>query len=58
MIYQHAQANPTDDEVSLNSTDGSEDSKVADGPGDETIVNAEWRDETGDESLTTVRAHY
>jgi hypothetical protein len=54
MKYQHDQANATDDEVNLNTDGDNEDSKVADGPGDETIVISEARDEPGDESLTSV----
>jgi hypothetical protein len=53
------QVNPaTNDEVNLNTDGDNEDSKEADGAGDETIVNAEAKYELGDGSLTTVRAHY
>jgi hypothetical protein len=57
MKYQHDQANPaTNEEVNLNTDGYNEDSKVADGPGGETIVNAEAGDEPGYESLPMVRA--
>jgi hypothetical protein len=49
MNYQ--QANPTNEEVSFN-TGGNGDSKTADGPGYNAIVNAE----AGDEPLNTVSA--
>jgi hypothetical protein len=52
MKYQHYQANPTNEEVNLPTDDDNEDSKVANGPGDEAIVNAD----AGDESLTMVCA--
>jgi hypothetical protein len=56
MKYQNDQANPTNEEVNLITDGDNEDSKVADGPGDETIVDAEAGDEAGDDSLTTVCA--
>jgi hypothetical protein len=57
MKYQHDQVNPaTDEEVNLNTDGDNEDSKVADGPGDETIVILEAEYEPGYESLTMVRA--
>jgi hypothetical protein len=55
MKYQ--QANPvTNEEFNLN-TDGNDDSKAADRPGGDAIVNAETGDKAEDESLTTVRAY-
>lgn len=60
MDYQHDQANPTsstNEKVNINVGGDNEDSKVADGRGDETIlVDAEpAAGVSGDESLATVR---